>query len=233
MVSDLSTALHHLHGLLLQLSEAEAALADGPKAIAESEQQITLAEQRIEEKKATIKLTRKASDELNLRLKTKEAELKKLEGQLNAASSNKEFDIFKGQIAHQGAERADFESEALEAMEAIDGTQAQLKNLEAELKNHRQAAQSVRAEVEAKQPGLATSLEVLNSQIAECEKVIPGDAIQNYRRLRIAHGSGALAEIEDDFCSGCDSRVTNQDLVRIRIGEFHCCRSCNRALYVL
>ena len=234
MASDLSIALSQLHGLLVQLAEAEAAFADGPRSITVSEKQVTLAEQKIEEQKATIKQTRKAADDLNLKLKTKEAELKKLQGQLNAATSNKEFDIFKGQIASAGSERAALENTAFEAMEEIDAAQATLKRLEVELKSLRQTVQTLRAEVDANRPGLEKTLEELKSQIAVAEKVIPsGEGLSAYRRLRIANGAGALAGIEDDFCEGCNCRVTNQDLVRIRTGEFLRCRECNRGLYVV
>ncbi len=234
MASDLSIALSQLHGLLRQLAEAEAAFADGPRSITVSEKQVAQAEQKIEEQKAAIKQTRKTADDLNLKLKTKEAELKKLQGQLNAATSNKEFDIFKGQIASVGSERAVLENTAFEAMEEIDVAQAALKKLEVELKSRRQAALTVLAEVEASRSGLETTLQELKSQIAAAEKVIPpGEGLSAYRRLRIANGAGALAGIEDDFCEGCNCRVTNQDLVRIRTGEFLRCRECNRGLYVV
>lgn len=234
MASDLSIALSQLHGLLRQLAEAEAAFADGPRSITVSEKQVAQAEQKIEEQKAAIKQTRKTADDLNLKLKTKEAELKKLQGQLNAATSNKEFDIFKGQIASVGSERAELENTAFEAMEEIDVAQAALKKLEVELKSRRQAALTVLAEVQASRSGLETTLQELKSQIAAAEKVIPsGEGLSAYRRLRIANGAGALAGIEDDFCEGCNCRVTNQDLVRIRTGEFLRCRECNRGLYVV
>ncbi len=234
MASDLSIALSQLHGLLRQLAEAEAAFADGPRSITVSEKQVAQAEQKIEEQKAAIKQTRKTADDLNLKLKTKEAELKKLQGQLNAATSNKEFDIFKGQIASVGSERAVLENTAFEAMEEIDVAQAALKKLEVELKSRRQAALTVLAEVQASRSGLETTLQELKSQIAAAEKVIPpGEGLSAYRRLRIANGAGALAGIEDDFCEGCNCRVTNQDLVRIRTGEFLRCRECNRGLYVV
>ena len=234
MASELSIALSQLHGLLRQLAEAEAAFADGPRSITVSEKQVAQAEQKIEEQKAAIKQTRKTADDLNLKLKTKEAELKKLQGQLNAATSNKEFDIFKGQIASVGSERAELENTAFEAMEEIDVAQAALKKLEVELKSRRQAALTVLAEVEASRSGLETTLQELKSQIAAAEKVIPpGEGLSAYRRLRIANGAGALAGIEDDFCEGCNCRVTNQDLVRIRTGEFLRCRECNRGLYVV
>ena len=92
----------------------------------------------------------------------------------------------------------------------------------------------IKAEVEAGKPGLEVTLENLKGQIEVAEKIIPpGEGLSAYRRLRIANGPGALAGIEDDFCDGCNCKVTNQDLVRIRTGEFMRCRECNRGLYVV
>ena len=234
MASDLSIALSQLHALLLQLAEAEAALSEGPRSIMVAEKQVARMEQQIEDQKAKIKLTRKSADELNLKLKTKESELKKYEGQLNTATSNKEFDIVKGQITNVRTEQADIENTAFEAMEEIDATQVALKNLETELKSRKHAAVTIKAEVEAVKPALEASLENLKAQIEVAEKVIPpGEGLSAYRRLRIANGPGALAGIEDDFCDGCNCKVTNQDLVRIRTGEFMRCRECNRGLYVV
>ncbi len=234
MASDLSIALSQLHSLLRQLAEAETAFSEGPRSIMLSEKQVAQMEQQIEDQKTRIKQARKTADELNLKLKTKEAELKKYEGQLNTATSNKEFDIVKIQIANVRKEQAEMENAAFEAMEEIDATQVTLKNLESDLKNRKQAAVEIKAEVEAGKPALEAALENLKSQIEIAEKVIPpGEGLSAYRRLRTANGPGALAGIEDDFCDGCNCKVTNQDLVRIRTGEFMRCRECNRGLYVV
>jgi len=50
MASEMSVALSNLHRLLQQLAEAEAALADGPRAVALAEKQVTQAEQAIEDR---------------------------------------------------------------------------------------------------------------------------------------------------------------------------------------
>ena len=224
MASEMSVALSNLHRLLQQLAEAEAALADGPRAVALAEKQVTQAEQAIEEQKQTIKANRKAADDLNLKLKTKEAELGKLTGQLNSASSNKEYDIFKGQIEGAKKDRGEIEETALGAMEEIDAAQAKLKQLEIELQARKKTAQTAKANFEASKPEV-------DAQIAAAEKVIPGEGKAAWDRLRKAHGASALAVMEDGFCEACSTKVTNQDMVRIRMSDFMGCRGCGRILY--
>ena len=231
MASEMSVALSNLHRLLQQLAEAEAALADGPRAVALAEKQVTQAEQSIEEQKQTIKTNRKAADDLNLKLKTKEAELAKLTGQLNTASSNKEYDIVKGQIEAAKKDRGEIEETALGAMEEIDAAQAKLKQLEAELLSRKKIAQTAKANFEAAKPDVDAKIEAIKSQIAESEKVIPGEGKAGWDRLRKAHGASALAVMEDGFCEACSTKVTNQDMVRIRMSDFMGCRGCGRILY--
>ena len=231
MASEMSVALSNLHRLLQQLAEAEAALADGPRAVALAEKQVTQAEQSIEEQKQTIKANRKAADDLNLKLKTKEAELAKLTGQLNTASSNKEYDIVKGQIEAAKRDRGEIEETALGAMEEIDAAQAKLKQLEAELLSRKKIAQTAKANFEAAKPDVDARIEAIKSQIAESEKVIPGEGKAGWDRLRKAHGASALAVMEDGFCEACSTKVTNQDMVRIRMSDFMGCRGCGRILY--
>lgn len=232
MTSEMSMALSGLHALLLQLAEAETALAEGPRAVTVAEKQVTLLEELIEQQKQTIKSARKTADELNLKLKTKETELSKLQGQLNTASSNKEFDITKGQIDHAQKDRSAFEETALAAMEEIDAAQAKLKKLEADLKNRRNDVLEAKSAFESRKPDLDASIATLQSQISDAENLIPGDGKANYLRLRKAHGASAIAELEDNFCGACSSRVTAQDMVRIRMSDFMCCRGCGRILYV-
>ncbi len=233
MASELSVSLKGLHELLRQLTILESALADGPRAVAAAEKQIAVTEQLLEVQKQTIRTARKTADEQNLKLKSKEAELSKLQGQLNTASSNKEFDIIKGQVTAATKSKGDIEDTALGAMDGIDVAQKRLKELEAELQKKKQNSLTVKSAAETQKPVLQTSIADLRAQLAQAEKIIPAGAeFANYHRLRNAHGAAALSELEDDFCSACSTRVTAQDMVRIRTDEFRCCRGCGRVLYV-
>lgn len=233
MASDLSMALKRLHELLRQLNIAESALADGPRSVSVAEKLVAATEQQIEQQKLAVKAARKAADEFNLKLKSKEAELSKLQGQLNTASSNKEFDIIKAQVSAASKVKGEIEDAALGAMDGIDQAQKKLKELEDEIVKRKQNSASATSSMNAQTAGLQDSIAELRRQMTDAEKVIPsGPELANYHRLRGAHGAGALSELEDDFCSACSSRVTAQDMVRIRTDEFRCCRGCGRILYV-
>ena len=128
-------------------------------------------------------------------------------------------------------DRGEIEETALGAMEEIDAAQAKLKQLEAELLSRKKIAQTAKANFEAAKPDVDAKIEAIKSQIAESEKVIPGEGKAGWDRLRKAHGASALAVMEDGFCEACSTKVTNQDMVRIRMSDFMGCRGCGRILY--
>lgn len=233
MASDLSIALQTLHGLLIQLEDAEKTLALGPRRIAAAEKQVQAAQAAIEQQKQDIKALRKSADEGNLKLRSREAELLKLQGMLNQASSNKEYDIVKSQIATAIQEKAALEDAALAAMERTDTAQQKLKSLEAGLKDHEAHQQKIRAEVQAAEPALREELAAVRARMEAAEKAIVwGDKAAVYQRLRAAHGRSALAAVEDLCCTACNNRMTTQDLVRINTGSIMMCRECGRIVYV-
>lgn len=234
MASDLSVALHRLHALLIQLGDAERSLAHGPKRIAAAEKNLKTAQEAVEQQKQQIKARRKAADEGNLKLRTREAELLKLQGVLNQASSNKEYDIVKGQIASGNTEQARLEEAALAAMDEVDQSQKKLAELESALKLQEQQFQQMKSQIIDVEPELRAQVDSVRAQVDEAEKAINwGDKAAAYLRLRAAHGAAALAAVEDLCCTSCSNRVTTQDIVRINTGNLMSCRECGRIVYVV
>ena len=234
MASDLSIALHKLHVLLVQLEEIEGSLAHGPRRISACERKLAAAVAAVEDQKQTIKNNRKAADEANLKLRTREAEMRKLEGLLNQASSNKEYDIVKGQIATATADLATLEDSALAAMEESDNSQVKLKHLEADVTECRNKLSTVQNEVASAEAGLRNELEQLKIQVAEAEKAVKwGEHYSAYGRLRNAHLASALAAVEDMCCTACNNRITTQDAVRINTNVLMACRECGRLIYIV
>ena len=234
MASELSKAVYRLHQLLIQLEESEKTLAHGPRRISAAERSVEDARRRIEEQKLEIRAARRKADECSLRLRTREAELLKLQGMLNQASSNKEYDIVKGQLGTATADKSQLEDEALGLMDEVDRCQQTLQKLELELQAREQTRKQVQAEVTAAEPGVRADVERVRSEVEMAEKAIAwGDKQAAYRRLRAAHISDALAAIEDRFCTACQNRVTTQDIVRINTGSLIACRECGRLVYIV
>ena len=225
-------AFEHLHKLLEELHDAEKLLGYGPKRIAVAQKKVTDAETACADQKEKIRSLKKAADEDSLNLKTREAEIAKLTGQLNQATSNKEYEIIQGQIATRKAEDEALEDGILTLLGDVDDAGTELERLEEELKTTQQKSEDIAKDVASREPGLKSEIERLNGELKEAEKIIKGgDSVATYQRLRQAQGASALARVEDGYCMECNTAATQQDKVRMNLGEFVLCRACGRILY--
>lgn len=232
MAVETSQALQQLHHLLQQLEDAETLLGHGPRRIATAKKRIAEAEQVCVDQKEQIKTLRKTSDQKTLNLKTREAEILKLAGRLNEASSNKEYDIIQSQLAAERSSNEVLEDEILTLLTQVDEAETALEAAEAAVKECAGKCQEIEDEVQAMEPGIRDDITRLNTEISEAESAIPvGDARSGYQRLRGSLQSGALSEVQDAFCLACNTKVIAQDCVRIKVGEFVTCRECGRILY--
>jgi len=233
MPSDTSVLFQNLQQVLQKLADAEEALAEAPRAIAIGEKRVARCEQSIDDQKETIRNTQKSADEFNLELKTREAEIQKLGIVLNQASSNKEYDSVKGQIARASEAKSQLEDKVLEAFESIDSAKAELEKLQDALAHSQSELKEIIAQAAEEEPGLKAAVAECRNELAEIQKNMPSqESIVVFKRLHGAHGPSACAEVDPDgFCSACDNKVTTQDGVRINMGEFICCRACGRILY--
>jgi len=234
MAVETSQALQQLHHLLQQLADAESLLSHGPKRVAAAKKKITAAEQVCETQKEKIRELRKASDQKNLSLKSNEAEIVKLTGRLNEASSNKEYDIIQGQVADQRAANEALEDAILSLLTEVDDATTELETAEEAVKQLVQRCKDIEAEVKEREPGIRDDIARLTSEIEEAESAFPpGDSRVSYERLRSSMGAGALSEVQDTFCLACNTKVIAQDCVRLKIGEIVSCRECGRMLYMM
>lgn len=234
MPSETSLLFQNLHHVLQKLEQAEHALAEAPRRIKLAERRIAECEQQIEQQKTKIRERRRAADESNLRLRTQETDIQKLQGVLNQASSNKEYDIVRGQIATSVSRREATEDLAIQALEEVDGATAELETLQQLLATRKADLAQAQAQAAEEQPGLQAAVDECRAELAEIDKHMPSSESRIVLvRLRSAHGASACAAVDDEgFCSACNNKVTTQDGVRINMGEFICCRACGRILYM-
>ncbi|MCY2968543.1 MAG: hypothetical protein NT069_33785 [Planctomycetota bacterium] len=200
-----SNTLPELNRLHVAIQEVQEEIDRGPRLL-KARHNVTLGKQEdLESQKLKLKQLRLAADQKSLQLKTNEAKIVDLKGKLNQAASNREFDIFKGQIEADKVANSVLEDEILEALEKIDGVQVDIKKLEAEVVAAQADENKFSAEVDRKRGG--------------------------HRRLVQAHGAGALAAVENATCTSCYVRLTSQNAVSILSGTIMFCRTCGRLLF--
>src|SRR5690606_36109855 len=112
--------LQRLHRIHRQRSDLQSQIDRGPRQIAAGEAMVQKARQELA---TTVEATKRAkllADQKQLQLKEREDRLHTLRGRLNAAASNREYDLFREQIAADEQANSVLSDEILDALERID-----------------------------------------------------------------------------------------------------------------
>lgn len=230
-MSAAAAGLKRLHELHLRLQELQQQLEHGPRQIKARQQIVARKEGEVDVLKAEYKQVRMLADQKNLQLKTKEGNIAQQKAKLNQATSNREFDIIRSQIDADTMANSVLEDEILEVLEKVDQLQAKIKKSEEEVAQAAAEVRRIAQEVETVAPKLRSQVSELEASLREAEKILPGAAMETYRRLVQAHGAGALSTVENNACTACFAVLSTNTLVELNTGKFLFCRSCGRLLY--
>lgn len=223
------TELHRLHAALKDVRDD---LTRGPRQLKIRDQVITNARNEVTNKQEELKQTRMAADRKGLDLKSLEAKLVDIRGKLNQASSNREYDILRGQIDADGAAKSVMEDEILEHLERVDRLQKDIVVAQDRVKQAEADKEKYSADFAAEEPVLKQTETDLLAKLSKAESVLTGDSLSQYRRVVEAHGAEAMAPVENGVCTGCYVALRPQQRVQLNSGVILFCSSCGRLLYL-
>lgn len=226
-----SNGLQFLHDLQQKLKGVQEELEKGPRLIKAKENVLAKRQAELDQAKAKHTDQRKLADQKNLQLKTNEAKLADLNTKLNMASTNREFDILKGQIAADKMANSVLEDEILDCMEQVDKLKGKITEAEKLVADSKDDVRKMAEQVAASHAGLKDRAEKLHPAVVEAETVIPKDFIATYRRLVLAHGAEALSVVESNVCTACNVSLSPQQGMELRAGKLIFCISCGRLMY--
>ena len=221
--------LHRIHRQLADLHERK---DRGPRQIRANEAGVAHREKELAQVRNEGKAMRMAVDQKQLQLKAGEEKIKDHKRKLNAAASNREYQILKDQIAADGMANSVLEDEIIEALEKVDQFQAKIAEAEAAVAAAKQKSAQVGQEVEQQQPRIQGDIERLEAELRECETALPPDIHVIYTRMVRQKGQDALAAVEGGFCSGCHVQVPLNLQAEIRMAHPSFCKTCGRLLYL-
>ena len=226
-----ATGLKEIHDLRLRLQELTDEIERGPRQIAARQKLLEKKKTDLESRRAKLKLLKVAADSRNLQLKSNEAKIHDLQGKLNAAASNREFDAFKNQIAADTMANSVLEDEILEALEGCDAAQREIKEVEQEVATSEAEIAKFTATVTQRQPDLKAQAAELETKVADFETMLPAAIVPQYRRLVQSYGARALSPVTGTACGECFVGQRQQTIVELRAGKFIFC-TCGRLMYL-
>lgn len=226
---DVLRTLHRIHR---QLSDLKDRKDRGPKQIRAGETNIKHREDELAKLREEIKGLKKTVDQKQLQLKANEQKIKDLRTKLNAAASNREYQILKEQIAADEMANSVLEDEIIEALEHVDAFQPKITEAEAALKAGQDRAAVIHAEIDKQQPLIQGDIARLEAELKQCEVQLPPPVLESYQRRARLHGEDALAPVIDGSCGGCHQQVPLNIQAEIRMAHPAFCKTCGRLLYL-
>lgn len=221
--------LHRVHQQITELQEKQDA---GPRRLKITQNRLSATDQRQLDLKEKQTRTRMEIDEKNLTVQEHEARIADLQTKLNTCTTNKEYQSLVEDIGKQKQSASDMEDLILLSLEDLSQQDQGLQDLAGELKQLTAEGNTIRQEVEAETAKLNQRMDVARVELADAEKALPVDFLQDYQRMADARGEGALAAVDNDCCGGCYQRITHQMINELHLSKPVCCNSCGCLLYL-
>lgn len=225
-------ALRELHRIHRQLRDLRGRLEAGPKQVKHREAVVHRIAAELDQAKADHKAARIHADQKQLQLRSAEQKIKDLKIKLNAASSNREYQALRDQIAADEMASSVLADEILELFEKIDALAGRIKDVEQKLAKAHEDLANCRMQVADQEAILRADVERLEAELARAEAQLPDDFRELYERVIRSKGDEGMAQVEGESCSGCYQRVTPNKMNQLMLGQVAVCGSCGRILYL-
>lgn len=193
--------------------------------IEEAKQSVIDTEAALEE----AKITRK---NLEVEVKSKEAELQKYQQQMMSIKTNKEYDALVAEIDNIKEAISTGETDLLELMERIEQLEKD------KVANHEKEASIVENNqkqlqvLQEKMDSIGTKVQSKKEERDDVVGNIPRRIISIYERVRKGRGGRAVVIVKKKACSSCFKALTPKKAQEIKRGDkVHTCDHCGCLLY--
>lgn len=173
----------------------------------------------------------KQADSTQMEIQKAEEEIGRLNLQLNALRSQKEYDALRHTILSRQADIQKWEDEGLVALQTADEMAGDEKRMAQETEAARKELEAVKARVAEDERELAEKIDRVEREVAAVRNGIPAGPLAAYDRLGGHTRSQPLALVKARVCQGCHTRITKQtENLLMRGHEIVYCHSCGRML---
>ena len=225
--------LIRLQGLDREIRRLTQQLAAITPQIEETRLHLAAAERALEEGKARVESARKDRRASEKDLEVQIEKRRKFQEQQSKVKTNKEYQALMGELASLKLEETTAEDRILAQMERQAEAEQLLPGLSAEVGREKLEFQQKERMLRASEEKLRSELTTAEGARAGIIATLDPATIQTYKRILKLRGS-AVAEVRDEFCLGCSTKVTPQNFMEImRNDRIHNCPHCQRILYYL
>jgi predicted nucleic acid-binding Zn-ribbon protein len=224
--------LREIHRLRRFADELRIEIERGPRTIQLQQAKITKQEDLLREAQETIKRLKVDTLSKESMLRTRHQQIDKHQLQLNQASSKKEYDALKAEIAADQRACRQIEDDILHDMGETEEQTSQLAELERNVQRAKEEVAQFEASFRMRQGSLTEQLNQTLRQLKEVVDTLGDDVRPQFERLIAAHGEDALSAVQNRTCSACYTEITAQNYNDLIRQQFVLCKNCGRMLYL-
>ena len=233
--------LRELQQADLGLRRLEAMKAEQDRRARLRADQIARQQEAIEALRVRHRDARKATDQKELDVRQKRAEIERLKGQQMQVKDNRQYAILQNEIKFAELAIAKLEDEILADMEDVESAEAEINEAKAALARSQHELEELRKEIAAKKDGLDAEVARCRAEREEIARSLPPAVVDQFTRIADKLDGEALAPVlrdeEDDtgfICGGCNMSLTENTYVRLagRSEDLVSCPNCTRILYL-
>jgi len=223
--------LQSLHRMLRQLTDIEDRKRRGPiqiRLVKTTEQGFSDA---ADEKKLELHAAQKVAKTKQAQLDDRELKLEDLRGKLNAADSNKEYQLLKDRIAADEQANSVQADEIFETLEKMDVLEAEMATATANLDKAKSETAGIEKKVAEEQVVLKNDDARVREELEAALKNLHTDLRAPYERNIKSMGEDALASTDTKTCGNCNLTLTSQTASDLLSCKPLLCKGCGAILY--
>ncbi len=231
MSPDLESVLR-LQSLDDRAAALQKEIAALPKHVAEIERKLESHIRKLESDRAALAASQKKRKGLEDDIKTWEAKISKLKGQMLEAKTNEQYRAFQNEIEYAEKAISDAETEILVQMETSEPLEKAVKASEAALGEEKKVVAREQESARSRTAENQDALKKVMAERAELAKGIEARVLGMYERARKRWHTSGVSDATSGRCEACHIALRPQYFQELKHGErVMTCESCARILY--
>ncbi|HUU46705.1 MAG TPA: C4-type zinc ribbon domain-containing protein [Acidobacteriota bacterium] len=220
-----------LQGLDYQLDELERSKDYLPDMIKNLRDAVDQAGVELTEARDQLEATQLEHKRLELRVKEKNSELERLQKQMTAIKTNKEYDALSREIDHVRKEIGAAEDGIIQAMERTEELAKEIEDRKARREEIKETNGVQLASIQGEIDSVGEKIRIKEDERRNILVRLDDGMVSTYERVRRGKGGGAVVGVRKNACLGCFKTLPPQLVQEIRRGErLITCDSCGRIL---
>ncbi|MFA6600462.1 MAG: C4-type zinc ribbon domain-containing protein [Candidatus Omnitrophota bacterium] len=176
-----------------------------------------------------LQLTQKDKEGL---LASKEANVRKFDGQLGAVKTNKEYSALQQEIASLKADNSLLEEEIIKVFDEVEAAEEEVKKERERLKQIEKEYAAKESELAQSEKSVAAHIDEQKAKLAEAKSQVDREVRERYELIVEKKQGWALVKVTGENCAACRLQLRPQVINELRGYEtIVICENCSRILY--